>query len=275
MQLDTPPSLSRTPIRTPGATPGASARFPWLGVVGTRGLAAAAPGADADGPGDALGDGLGDGLGDSLGDARRAVGGPTKRAVDLVLAGCALVLLSPLLAAIVVLLKLTAGGPALYTHRRMGYGGRPFACYKFRTMIPDGEAVLADHLARDPEAAREWRETRKLRRDPRVTRLGSALRVSSLDELPQLINILRGEMSCVGPRPVVQEELERFGPQAAEYLRARPGVTGLWQVSGRSNLTYADRVRLDAQYVRTWSLWADFVIIGRTLGALLRTDETA
>jgi exopolysaccharide production protein ExoY len=203
------------------------------------------------------------------------VGGISKRVLDLAVAITALLLLSPLMIMVAALIKATSRGPVIYAHRRVGQGGRSFPCYKFRTMVPDGDTVLARHLASDPEAAREWQETRKLRRDPRITRIGVALRASSLDELPQLLNVLRGEMSCVGPRPVVEEELERFGPHAAEYLAARPGLTGLWQVSGRSSLTYDERVLLDSRYVRDWSLAADLVILLRTVGALLRTHQTA
>jgi exopolysaccharide production protein ExoY len=142
-------------------------------------------------------------------------------------------------------------------------------------MVADAEEVLARHLASAPHVAQEWLETRKLKNDPRVTPVGRLLRKSSLDELPQLINILRGEMSCVGPRPIVTGELQRYGAHAAEYLRTRPGLTGIWQVSGRNTLDYADRVALDCHYVQNWSLWTDLAIIGKTVFAVMKFDEAA
>jgi exopolysaccharide production protein ExoY len=203
------------------------------------------------------------------------LGGVAKRAVDVAFALAAFILLSPLMLTIMGLVKMTMGGSIFFAHMRVGYGGRQFHCYKFRTMVADGEEILARHLAGDPQAAQEWRETRKLRNDPRVTFFGRLLRKSSLDELPQLINILRGEMSCVGPRPIVAHELQRYGAHAAEYLRARPGLTGIWQVSGRSTLDYADRVALDCHYVRNWSVWADLAIMGKTVFAVMKFDEAA
>lgn len=203
------------------------------------------------------------------------IGGLSKRGMDLAIASVAIVLLSPLMIMVAVLIKLTTGGPVIFAHRRIGCGGQSFHCFKFCTMVRDGDAALAQHLAKDPQAAQEWQETHKLRWDPRVTPLGAALRAYSIDELPQLFNVLQGTMSCVGPRPVVQIELERYGAEAAEYVKARPGLTGLWQVSGRSTLDYADRVALDVRYVRTWTLWVDVAILMRTVSAVLRTDQTA
>jgi exopolysaccharide production protein ExoY len=207
------------------------------------------------------------------GEPPRPVGGLPKRIADIAIALVALILAAPVMLAVAGLIRLSTGGPALFAHRRVGYRGTPFYCYKFRTMVPDAEAALAAHLARDPDAAREWSETRKLRKDPRITPLGHLLRKSSLDELPQLINILRGDMSCVGPRPVVTEELERYGPFVDDYLSARPGLTGLWQVTGRSSTDFANRVSLDSHYVRHWSLIADVVILARTTVAVMRLDE--
>jgi exopolysaccharide production protein ExoY len=203
------------------------------------------------------------------------LGGSRKRAMDLTIASLVLLLAAPLMALVSVLIKLTMGGPIIFGHPRIGRNGSSFRCYKFRTMIADGEEVLTRRLQSDPQAAREWSETRKLRNDPRVTILGQVLRKSSLDELPQLINVLRGEMSCVGPRPVVKEELERYGSSAEEYLKCRPGLTGIWQVSGRNKIEYAHRVTLDSYYVRTWSLWLDLVILVKTIPALLTFDETS
>lgn len=203
------------------------------------------------------------------------VGGRRKRVVDLVVAATLIVLLSPLLLLTALAVKLCMGGAVIYRHRRIGFAGRPFDCLKFRTMVANGDEILERYLAANPSAAEEWRRSRKLTNDPRVTRFGSFLRKTSIDELPQLLNILRGEMSCVGPRPIVVEELERYGVHAHEYLRARPGVTGAWQVNGRSNVSYGDRVRMDAEYVRKWSIGWDLVILVRTVPAVLKVDQAA
>jgi exopolysaccharide production protein ExoY len=205
----------------------------------------------------------------------KPLGGLVKRAIDVVIALATIILLLPVVPIIMGLIRLAMGGPIFFAHDRIGYRGKPFRCYKFRTMVTDAEEVLARHLAEDPHAAQEWNETRKLRNDPRVTFIGRLLRKSSLDELPQLINVLRGEMSCVGPRPIVVSELRRYGPHAVEYLQARPGLTGIWQVSGRNGLDYANRAALDCHYVRNWSLWKDLVILGRTFFAVLRFHEAA
>jgi exopolysaccharide production protein ExoY len=159
------------------------------------------------------------------------------------------------------------GGPIIFSHRRIGHNGVAFNCYKFRTMIRNSDEFMRQYLAVNPDAAHEWATTRKLKRDPRVTALGNLLRRSSLDELPQFINVLRGEMSCVGPRPIVPEELKFYGASTSEYLRARPGLTGAWQVSGRSDTSYKERVALDCKYVREWSLRTDIVILLKTIPA--------
>ncbi len=203
------------------------------------------------------------------------LGGRPKRLADLLIAASALLLAAPIMLIVALLIRLTTGGPALYSHSRVGFRGKPFACYKFRTMVQNSDEVLRAHLARDPEAARQWAERRKLQRDPRITFLGMLLRKSSIDELPQLFNILKGEMSCVGPRPVVAEELSRYGDQVCDYLATRPGLTGLWQVTGRSSTDYLSRVALDSQYVRNWSLRADVVILARTVFAVLRFNEVS
>ncbi|MCK0197266.1 sugar transferase [Ancylobacter sp. 6x-1] len=195
--------------------------------------------------------------------------------MDLTLATIGLLFLSILMIVIAALIRCTMGGPAIFRHVRVGHGGIPFECLKFRTMVVDSEAVLARHLAADPAAAEEWQRTRKLKKDPRVTWLGRALRTSSLDELPQLINIIKGDMSCVGPRPIIADELELYGTDAAKYLAARPGLTGLWQVSGRSTLSYAERVALDAEYVNAWSIWSDVEIMARTVPAMLKSHQTS
>ncbi|QDQ26613.1 exopolysaccharide biosynthesis protein [Chitinimonas arctica] len=196
-----------------------------------------------------------------------ASSGP-KRLIDIVVASVMLLALAPLMLLLIVLLR-AQGGPALFAHVRVGQQGRAFRCFKFRSMHPDAERRLADLLARDADAKREWERDFKLKRDPRVTVLGEFLRKSSLDELPQLWNVLRGEMSLVGPRPIVAEELARYGAFDADYIAVRPGITGLWQVSGRNDTTYDERVRLDSHYVRNWSLALDCRILFRTLHVVI------
>jgi exopolysaccharide production protein ExoY len=203
------------------------------------------------------------------------LGGWSKRLIDIAIALVALVLASPVMLVIAVLIRVTAGRPVIFAHTRVGFNGKPFICYKFRTMVTNSEQALRDYLANSAQAAKEWKETRKLRRDPRITILGQMLRKSSLDELPQLFNILRGDMSCVGPRPIVADELEHYGPYANDYLKARPGLTGLWQVTGRNDTDYSQRVLLDSRYVRTWSLLVDLAILARTTVAVVRFDQTS
>jgi len=193
----------------------------------------------------------------------------SKRMLDILGASALLVLLSPLLLA-VTLLILRDGGKVLFGHRRVGAGGRSFKCWKFRTMVPNAEAVLRDLLERDPEARREWEKDFKLRNDPRITPIGKFLRTTSLDELPQLINVLAGEMSLVGPRPIVTDEIVRYGAAFHDYTRCRPGITGVWQISGRNDTGYRQRVHLDQQYARQSTLGGDIAILLRTPVAVLR-----
>ena len=197
------------------------------------------------------------------------VGGIAKRGLDITLAVLGLVLLAPLILALVIVLKLTDSGPLLYGHRRIGFGGREFRCWKFRTMVVNGDTVLEQYLRKHPAKAALWNEQRKLVDDPRVTPLGAVLRKLSLDELPQLLNVLTGEMSLVGPRPVVREELDYYASSARHYLSARPGLSGLWQISGRSNTTYLERVQLDRFYVMNWNPWMDLRIIFMTIPAVV------
>ncbi|MER8752165.1 sugar transferase [Mesorhizobium sp. M1050] len=203
------------------------------------------------------------------------VGGLLKRIMDLVVAITALMAAAPVMIVVALLIRMTAGGPTVFSHSRIGFGGKPFDCYKFRSMVANSDEVLKAYLDSNPQVRVEWAETRKIRNDPRVTPLGWMLRKSSLDELPQLFNIIRGDMSCVGPRPIVKDELKCYGDQLGEYLRARPGLTGLWQVSGRSSMDYADRVALDSHYVRNWSIWLDIVILFRTGIAVMRFDRAS
>jgi exopolysaccharide production protein ExoY len=201
--------------------------------------------------------------------AEPPLGGQAKRCFDIAAAAAALIFLLPLFCLIALAIKLADRGPVFYRHRRIGRNGELFDCLKFRTMVVDADAVLCRHLQRDPEAAWEWERKQKLTDDPRVTSLGSTLRKTSLDELPQLINILKGEMSLVGPRPIVAAEVPKYRDCLAHYLRARPGLTGLWQVSGRNDIDYDRRVSLDRRYVENWSLPGDLVIIVKTVGVVL------
>jgi exopolysaccharide production protein ExoY len=193
----------------------------------------------------------------------------SKRILDIVLSSTMLMILAPVMIAI-ALLVWRDGGRIFFGHPRIGRGGKTFHCMKFRSMVPNAEQALRGLLERDAEAAEMWQKYRKLDRDPRITTVGNILRATSLDELPQLYNVLRGDMSLVGPRPVVQEELEeQYGPYAASYLAVRPGITGLWQVSGRSDTSYKARVALDTQYVQQLSLWRDLKILAKTVPAVL------
>jgi exopolysaccharide production protein ExoY len=193
-----------------------------------------------------------------------------KRLFDIVLSSMVLILLAPLLVTLALVLKFTDLGPAIYRHTRVGCDGRRFDCFKFRTMVLDSENVLNSLLETDPSAREEWERDRKLKNDPRVTRLGALLRASSADELPQLFNVLLGHMSLVGPRPVTSEELERYGDDIDLYLSVRPGVTGPWQVCGRSELSWEERVKLDANYVRNWQFSTDLLILLRTMRAVIQ-----
>jgi exopolysaccharide production protein ExoY len=177
-------------------------------------------------------------------------------------------LLAPLLVICFVAIFLSSPGPALFRHRRVGFNGKSFNCLKFRTMLPDAPERLQRLLDSDQVAAAEWKASRKLRYDPRITTIGALLRESSLDELPQLFNVLRGDMSIVGPRPVTEEELPRYAGAVDCYLACRPGITGLWQVRGRSTTTYAKRVEYDTFYAQNWSMALDTNILIVTIPAL-------
>ena len=191
-----------------------------------------------------------------------------KRFFDVLAASFLLLFTLPVLAIIGCLVR-KDGGPVFYGHERVGQNGVPFKCYKFRSMVVDSSSALERLLATDPQARKEWEATRKLTRDPRVTLIGRLLRKTSLDEIPQLFNVLKGDMSLVGPRPVVSKELEYYGPEVRYYEAVRPGITGLWQISGRSDTTYAERVALDSQYVKKWNLKLDILILLKTLPAVL------
>jgi exopolysaccharide production protein ExoY len=202
----------------------------------------------------------------------RPIGLTSKRTIDIILALFGILLLAPLLFLCFILTIATSPGPALFRHRRVGFKGQHFDCLKFRTMATDSHERLSRLLETDPEAAAEWKANRKLRYDPRVTFIGEILRKSSLDELPQLFNVLKGHMSIVGPHPVTEEELERYDSSVSAYLACRPGITGLWQVSGRSKTTYSKRVACDAYYAHNWSLALDIKILIVTIPSLLVAD---
>lgn len=201
------------------------------------------------------------------------LGGAAKRILDICIAAAALLLLMPFLLLCAFTLFISTREPIFYRHRRVGFHGEFFDCLKFRTMSGDGEKTLRAYLEKRPERRAEWELTRKLLDDPRVTPLGRVLRKTSVDELPQLINVLRGDMSIVGPRPVVEQELARYGARQEAYLRCRPGITGLWQTSGRSKASYSKRVACDSLYARNWSISLDALILLRTLPVLFGSDD--
>ncbi|MEX3952744.1 sugar transferase [Paraburkholderia sp. EG287B] len=192
-----------------------------------------------------------------------------KRGVDILGAAALLILLSPALLGLAWLVR-RDGGSAIFGHVRVGRNGRRFKCLKFRSMIPNADVVLKELLARDADARAEWDREFKLKNDIRITSIGHFLRKTSLDELPQLVNVLKGEMSLVGPRPIVEAELTRYGADVGYYLMSSPGMTGLWQVSGRNDTDYATRVALDVAYVKNWSIWRDVSILARTFSVVLR-----
>jgi exopolysaccharide production protein ExoY len=198
-----------------------------------------------------------------------AVGGPSKRIIDIVLAFCSIIVLFPALTFIAILILIVDRRPIIIRQSRIGRGGATFWCFKYRTMIVDSDEYLRRYFEKHPTALMEWQSTRKLKCDPRITALGRALRRMSLDELPQLYNIIKGEMSFVGPRPIVAEEIEKYGSYFSDYICARPGLTGIWQTSGRNEISYETRVALDSEYVRNWSLRADVVILLRTIPAVI------
>ena len=198
------------------------------------------------------------------------IGNVVKTAFDYILTLVGAVFISPLLVYIAYRIKKEDPGPVFFAHTRIGKDGNPFPCYKFRSMVVNSQEMLQKYLAENPAAREEWERDFKLKDDPRVTPIGKFLRSTSLDELPQIFNVLRGEMSLVGPRPVIQEELDKYyGETAKLYCTVKPGITGLWQVSGRSDIGYDERVALDATYIKYRSMWGDIVILWKTIGVVL------
>lgn len=192
----------------------------------------------------------------------------TKRIVDMGLALLLLPVLVPVIATLWAMTR-TDGGPGFFGHRRIGKNGKVFRCWKIRTMVPNAEERLVAYLANNPAAAEEWARDHKLTDDPRITKIGRFLRETSLDELPQIWNVLMGEMSFVGPRPVVRAEMKKYGHGRTAYLTMKPGITGLWQVSGRNDVSYDERVAMDIEYLQTVSLKTDLQLIAKTAGSVM------
>lgn len=192
-----------------------------------------------------------------------------KRILDVALCVLAFPVLFPLFILLAMLIRLDSPGPAIYRQQRLGRGGRVIYVCKFRTMVQNADEVLKSILERDTALREEWAKDHKLKHDPRITRIGAFLRKTSLDELPQLINVLAGDMSLVGPRPIVEAEIAKYGDVYEDYCCVRPGITGLWQISGRNNTTYEERVSLDQYYISNWSVWMDLWILGRTVPVVL------
>ena len=207
----------------------------------------------------------------AAGRPRLGVAERLRRCADRLIAALLLVIFSPLMLACAALIR-RDGGPATFAHYRVGSRGRVFRCLKFRTMCVDAERKLREILDSDPALRDEWERTFKLVNDPRVTPIGRWLRRSSLDELPQLVNVLRGDMGLVGPRPITLVELRLYGPARWQYLSVLPGMTGLWQVSGRNRVSYERRVQLDDEYVRSRSIWLDCWILVKTVLVVLTRD---
>lgn len=197
---------------------------------------------------------------------------PIKRTFDILFSATTMLLGAPLFGVLALAVRLSSPGPVIYGHKRVGRGGRPFRCYKFRSMYPDAAQRLRNILESDPEAYEEWKAYRKLKCDPRITPIGHFLRKYSLDEIPQFWNVLRGDLSVVGPRPLTRDEIvNEVGGRASKTLAVRPGLTCLWQIQGRNDLSYAERIDLDVEYVESRSFWLDLRMILKTIPAMLNS----
>lgn len=195
---------------------------------------------------------------------------PVKRLFDIFFSLSVILLTFPFLCLVAIAIRISSKGSVVYAHERIGRGGKPFHCYKFRTMHKDADKVLQEYLQKSPELKQEWEENHKLKNDPRVTSVGKILRKLSLDEFPQFLNVILGDMSIVGPRPMVREEIEnRLGTKAAKILSVRPGLTGLWQTSGRSNTSYVKRVQLDELYIEHRTFWLDVKLVAKTVPSMI------
>jgi Undecaprenyl-phosphate galactose phosphotransferase WbaP len=193
-----------------------------------------------------------------------------KRFLDIAVVCIGGIIILPFLLIFALLVAITSPGSVLYKHKRLGQNGKPFYAYKFRSMVADSGERLRKILETDPQKKKEWEESHKLKDDPRITLIGKFLRRTSIDEFPQLINIIKGEMSLTGPRPITEEEAEKYGEDFGRIFSVKPGLTGLWQVSGRSETNYADRVSFDTYYLQSWSVWLDIWIMFKTFGAVVR-----
>jgi len=188
---------------------------------------------------------------------------------DLFVGAVIFILLIPVMLIIAIAIRIDSPGPIGFSHKRVGHKGKQFDCYKFRTMVINANEILTELIAKDPALKEEWEQNFKLKDDPRVTRIGKILRKSSLDELPQILNVIKGEMSLVGPRPIVEDEIVRFGEHARDCFMVRPGMTGLWAISGRSDMDYEERARMEAWYIHNWSMWLDISILFRTISVVI------
>jgi len=195
-----------------------------------------------------------------------------KRLLDLLLVLFGSLVILPFFLLIILAIRLESRGPAIYRQQRIGKNRRPFYVYKFRTMVANAEELLAELLVKDCDLCAEWEQSHKLKNDPRITRVGRFLRKTSLDELPQFYNIWRGEMSFVGPRPIVEDEVQHYNKVFDLYTQVKPGITGMWQISGRSDTSYDYRVQLDEYYIRHWSIWMDIYILIKTVWKVLKRD---
>jgi Undecaprenyl-phosphate galactose phosphotransferase WbaP len=193
-----------------------------------------------------------------------------KRAFDLVLASLGMVIIAPIMLVLMFLIRLDSKGPVFYGHKRLGLNGNHFKVWKFRSMVVNADKQLASYLNKNPQLRMEWEKNCKLKHDPRITRIGKILRRTSLDELPQIWNVLRGEMSLVGPRPIVDAEIAKYGPAYQVIKTVSPGMTGLWQVSGRSEVSYDKRVSLDIKYIKSWSVINDILILANTVRVIIK-----
>jgi Undecaprenyl-phosphate galactose phosphotransferase WbaP len=192
-----------------------------------------------------------------------------KRFLDLTIVIIGGLIVFPFLLLIALLVKLSSSGKILYKHKRLGINGKYFYTYKFRSMVKNSDELLSKMLETDPDMKKEWEMNQKLQNDPRITKIGRILRRYSLDEFPQLINILKGEMSLVGPRPIVDDEIQKYGEEYERIFSIKPGLTGLWQVSGRNDINYNDRVTYDTYYLQSWSPWLDLWIIYKTFAVII------